>query len=92
VAELGAKTIAEHNLTLARRFAAALDLPEPTSPIVRVEVEKADEAVERLRSAGVACSSRSGSIRFAFHLYNDDEDIDLALEALQPSSVFDAEA
>jgi selenocysteine lyase/cysteine desulfurase len=92
VADLGPKAIGEHNLALAGRFAAELDLPEPASPIVRVQVEKADEAVERLRQAGVACSSRSGSIRFAFHLYNDDEDVDLALEALQPSAVFDAEA
>jgi selenocysteine lyase/cysteine desulfurase len=84
VAGLGAQAIADHNLGLARAFAAALGLPEPASPIVRVQVEDSGAAVERLREAGVACSSRSGSIRFAFHLYNDEEDVELALAALAP--------
>jgi len=92
IAELGAEVIAEHNLGLARSFCAAFGLPEPASPIVRVEVEDADAAVERLRRAGVSCSARSGSIRFAFHLYNEPADVDLALEALSPDQVFDAQS
>lgn len=84
VAELGPGAIAEHNLALARAFAAALELPEPASPILRVQVEDAAAAVERLRQAGVSCSSRSGSIRLAFHLYNDEEDVALAAAALEP--------
>ncbi|HEX5470204.1 MAG TPA: aminotransferase class V-fold PLP-dependent enzyme [Gaiellaceae bacterium] len=92
LAELGADAITKHNLGLARSFAAGLGLPEPAGPIVRVEVEQADEAVERLRQAGVSCSARAGSMRFAFHLYNDEEDVALALEALSPSQVFDAES
>ena len=79
------KTYRAHNLALARSFAGELGLPEPASPIVRVEVEDADGAVERLKRAGVSCSARSGSIRFAFHLYNDEEDVALALEALRPA-------
>jgi selenocysteine lyase/cysteine desulfurase len=90
IAELGPTAIGEHNLALARAFAAGLGLEEPASPIVRVQVEKADEAVQRLRQAGVSCSSRSGSMRFAFHLYNDEDDVGLALEALTPAQVFDA--
>ena len=86
IAELGAETIGKHNLGLAGTFARELGLPEPQSSIVRVQVEGADEAVARLRSAGVSCSARSGSIRFAFHLYNDEEDIALALEALRPAA------
>jgi selenocysteine lyase/cysteine desulfurase len=92
IADLGVDAIAAHDLALARAFAAGLGLSEPASPIVRVEVEGADDAVERLRKAGVSCSSRSGSIRFAFHLYNDEHDVALALEALAPSRVFDAES
>ncbi|MEO8290122.1 MAG: aminotransferase class V-fold PLP-dependent enzyme [Gaiellaceae bacterium] len=92
VADLGIEAIAAHNLALARSFAARLGAPEPESPIVRVQVEDAEAAVERLRLAGVACSARAGSIRFAFHLYNDEADVELALEALAPSQVFDAEA
>jgi selenocysteine lyase/cysteine desulfurase len=92
ISELGADAIAEHNLALARAFAAGLGLPEPASPIVRVDVEGADAAVERLGQAGVSCSCRAGSMRFAFHLYNDAEDVALALEAVAPAKVFDAES
>jgi selenocysteine lyase/cysteine desulfurase len=84
---LGAEAIGEHNLALARSFAAELGLAEPASPILRVPVDDAEAAVERLKRAGVACSARSGSIRFAFHLYNDEEDVALALEALRPAAV-----
>ena len=86
IAGLGPEAIGDHNLALARTFSAELSLPEPASPILRVQVEDADAAVERLKQAGVACSSRSGSIRFAFHLYNDEEDVALALEALRPTA------
>jgi selenocysteine lyase/cysteine desulfurase len=92
IAGLGTDAIGEHNLGLARAFARELKLPEPSSPIVRVQVERADEAVERLKSAGVSCSARSGSIRFAFHLYNDEEDVALALEALHPGAAVRSEA
>jgi selenocysteine lyase/cysteine desulfurase len=84
IARLGLARIGEHNLGLAQSFARELGLPEPQSPILCVGVDDADLAVERLRQAGVACSARSGSIRFAFHLYNDEEDVALALEALRP--------
>jgi selenocysteine lyase/cysteine desulfurase len=92
IAGLGAEAIGEHNLALARSFAAELGLPEPASPILRVPVEDAESAVERLKRAGVACSARSGSIRFAFHLYNDEEDVALALEALRPAAAVRSDA
>lgn len=79
---LGAEQIAEHDLALAARFAGELGLPEPAAPIVRVDVADPEAAVERLRAAGVACSARGGSVRFCFHLYNDQDDVDLALAAL----------
>ena len=85
IAGLSPEAIGAHNLSLARSFARELGLAEPASPIVRVQVENAGDAVERLKNAGVACSARSGSIRFAFHLYNDEEDVALALEALRPA-------
>ena len=86
IAALGPEEIGAHNLSLAGSFAGELGLPEPASPIVRVQVEDAEGAVERLKRAGVSCSARSGSIRFAFHLYNDEEDVALALEALRPAA------
>jgi selenocysteine lyase/cysteine desulfurase len=93
ISELGVERIAEHNLTLAGHFTRELGLPgKPASPIVRVEHEDTDAALERLRSAGVACSVRAGSIRFCFHFYNTGEDVDLALESIPIHGVFDSEA
>jgi selenocysteine lyase/cysteine desulfurase len=79
---LGVERVARHDLALASLFTGELGLPEPPSPIVRLELRDADAAVERLRTAGVSCSARAGSVRFCFHLYNGAEDVDLALEAL----------
>ena len=84
IAEIGVARIAAHDLGLARSFAAELGLPEPAAPIVRMTVQDADGAVERLRAAGIACSARAGSIRLCFHLYNDSTDVELALETLAP--------
>jgi cysteine desulfurase/selenocysteine lyase len=89
ITELGVDRIANHNLTLARLFAGELGMPgEPASPIVRVRLKDADVALERLRSAGVACSVRAGSIRLCFHFYNGADDVDLALEAIPTHGVF----
>ena len=88
IRELGVDRIAEHDLALARRFTDELGLPEPAAPLVRVGVEDADRAVERLRGAGISCSTRAGSVRFCFHFYNQVGDVDLALEALPRDRVF----
>ena len=84
IRDVGVADIAAHDLRLARRFAAELGLPRPDAPIVRLAVEDADAAVDRLERAGVTASARAGAVRLSFHLYNDDEDVDLALEALAP--------
>jgi selenocysteine lyase/cysteine desulfurase len=78
---LGVERIAEHDLALARRFCEGLDIPETGSPIVRVPGTEAD--IERLSAAGIRCAGRAGAVRFAFHLYNDEADVDLALAALR---------
>jgi selenocysteine lyase/cysteine desulfurase len=82
VESLGAETIARHDLGLARRFSAGLGLPAPESAIVQVLRRDAESAAARLDEAGVRCSVRAGSLRFAFHLYNDEDDVDRALDAL----------
>lgn len=79
---LGVDRIAEHDRALAARFCAGLGLPETGSSIVQVERADAETAAGRLRAAGVKCSVRAGALRFAFHLYNDEADVDLALEVL----------
>ena len=83
LAGLGAEEIGAHDLALARTFADGLDLPEPDSPIVQVRVPDAERTLAELEQAGVRCSGRAGALRFSFHLYNTDEDVARALEAMR---------
>jgi selenocysteine lyase/cysteine desulfurase len=91
-AELGIDGIAAHNIGLARALTGALGLPDAPSPIVRLEVDDAERAAERLQKAGVACSVRGGSVRLSFHLYNDEADVELAASALRPISFVESRA
>jgi selenocysteine lyase/cysteine desulfurase len=84
-ASLGVERIAAHNLGLARGLTGSLGLPDAASPIVRLRVDDAERAAERLRDAGIACSVRGGSVRLSFHLYNDETDVELAAAALSSS-------
>jgi selenocysteine lyase/cysteine desulfurase len=79
---LGPERIADHNLALARSLTERLGLPPAESPIVRFHVDDAEGAVVRLREAGIVCSVRGGSVRLSFHLYNDEEDVELAVGTL----------
>ena len=54
---------------------------------MRFRVENADSAVRSLNDAGIACAVRAGSVRLSFHLYNDEEDVGLAVAALGPAGV-----
>ena len=83
VAGLGADAIAEHDLALAKRFCNGLGIPETGSAIVQVERPDAEAVAERLANAGIRCSVRAGALRFAFHLYNDETDVDRALTVLR---------
>jgi selenocysteine lyase/cysteine desulfurase len=87
LASLGNDRIAEHNLSLARSLASSLGLAEPATPIVCFRVEDAAAAAQRLNDAGIACAVRAGSVRLSFHLYNDEEDVALAADALGPAGV-----
>ena len=59
---------------------APVDVP---SAIVSVAHDDPQTAVTRLAEAGVRASARSTGIRFAFHLYNGESDVDRALSAIQ---------
>jgi selenocysteine lyase/cysteine desulfurase len=87
IAKLGVERIAAHNLALARRFARELGVAEPAAPIVRVGVDDAEAALARLGEHGVKASVRADAVRLAFHFYNDEEDVELALAALAPAEV-----
>ena len=78
--ERGPSAVGEHNRALADRLRAGLGLAPSDSAIVSVT---APGASDRLAAAGLRASVRVGSARVAFHLYNDDDDVDLALDALR---------
>jgi selenocysteine lyase/cysteine desulfurase len=77
--EIGVETIHEHNLALANRFRAGLDLPDSDSAIVSAAVP---DATDRLARAGIMAAARAGRLRASFHLYNTEADVDAALDAL----------
>ncbi|HEX6026176.1 MAG TPA: aminotransferase class V-fold PLP-dependent enzyme [Solirubrobacter sp.] len=77
--EIGVETIHEHNLALANRFRAGLDLPDGDSAIVSADIA---DATDRLAQAGILAAARAGRLRASFHLYNTEADVDAALDAL----------
>ena len=73
------EAVRAHSVGLADRLLAELDLPPRGSAIVAVSGEGVEQ---RLTEAGVRCAVRAGKARLAFHLYNDDSDLDRAVDAL----------
>jgi selenocysteine lyase/cysteine desulfurase len=80
--EIGIDAIHEHDLRLANRFRAGLDLPPGDSAIVSAE---RPEAEERLRGTRVMAAARAGLLRTSWHVYNTDDDVDELLELLKGS-------
>lgn len=56
-------------------------IPTPPSAIVTWDDPEGCD-LARLTAAGITASGRAGRARVAFHLFNDDEDVALALRAL----------
>ncbi|MGH3665063.1 MAG: hypothetical protein ACRDU8_03035 [Egibacteraceae bacterium] len=81
VEQVGVAAIHDHDVRLANRFLAGLELPPSNSAIVSVAVD--ESAATRLDAAGVAGTTRDGRLRLAFHLYNTDDDVDAAQAALR---------
>jgi selenocysteine lyase/cysteine desulfurase len=77
--ELRVEAIHAHDLALANRFRAGLGLPHSDSAIVSAEVP---DAHDRLARAGIQAAVRAGSLRASFHVYNTEDDVDAALDAL----------
>lgn len=68
---------------LADAFRAAAGIPQPERPSAIVTWnDPAGEDLARLVAAGLVASGRAGRARVAFHIFNDDEDVALALRAL----------
>jgi selenocysteine lyase/cysteine desulfurase len=79
LAGLDVRQIYAHNVGLADRFLVSLGLPPSGSAIVTVS---RDGAAERLAAARIRTSVRAGRARLSFHLYNQQEDVDNAVDAL----------
>jgi selenocysteine lyase/cysteine desulfurase len=77
--QVGIAAIHDHDVALANRFRAGVGLPPGASPIVSVPAVPGAE--ERLRAAGVMFAGYD-MLRFSFHLYTGEADVDRALEAL----------
>jgi selenocysteine lyase/cysteine desulfurase len=80
----GIERIHHHDVTLANRLRGGLGLEPGDSAIVSLAA--GESAGKRLAGAGVKASVRAGRVRLSCHLYNDEGDIDRALEALTGST------
>lgn len=78
-----------HASRLAQQFSEGVRrlgfAPAPTdvlSPIVTYPHPQAKKVVDQLWSSGIRASARADNIRFAFHIYNTDSDVERVLNAL----------
>jgi selenocysteine lyase/cysteine desulfurase len=81
IADLGVETIHAHDVRIANRLRAGLELPPGDSAIVSVAGLPAD-AAERLAEAGVMAAGRGGALRLSCHLYTTEDDVARALAVL----------
>ncbi len=79
LAGLDRAAVHAHCAGLADALRAGLGMEPAGSAIVSVP---GSDALDRLTRAGVVASPRAGAARLAFHLYNTDDDVQLALDAL----------
>jgi len=84
ILELGVPRIHAHNVTLANRFRAGLELSPANSAIVTVPWPG---ACARLAKAGIRATEWQGRLRVSFHFYNSEEDVERALQALTDRSL-----
>jgi selenocysteine lyase/cysteine desulfurase len=94
VLELGVDRILEHDLALAARLANGLDSLGATVLTPRDDAHRGgivtarypgrdgEEVARRLNEAGVIVSPRFGATRFSLHFFNDESDVDRALDTL----------
>ncbi|WP_104084296.1 aminotransferase class V-fold PLP-dependent enzyme [Cryobacterium sp. Y11] len=72
-----------HNVALGDALCDGLSLPRLGQAIISwPDADGRDLA--RLTAAGLTASGRAGRARVAFHLFNDEDDVALALAALRP--------
>jgi len=82
-ASLDSAAVWKHTTGLATEFRTRMGLPLPERPSAIVTWDDPDGCdLARLTLAGIAASGRSGRARVGFHVFNDAEDVELALHAL----------
>jgi selenocysteine lyase/cysteine desulfurase len=82
-ASLDGRALHEHATGLAAAFRRRLGLARPARESAIVTWSDPDgAALARLTDAGIVASGRAGRARVAFHVFNDEEDVDLAARAL----------
>lgn len=67
---------------LAGRLAAGLGRPEPSGSIVSLRVPDAATPEAALQARGIRCAARGGNVRLAVHVWNTEDEIARAVEAL----------
>jgi selenocysteine lyase/cysteine desulfurase len=77
---VGVAEVMAHDVGLANELRAGLDLEPSNSAIVSVPVAPA--AVDRLRQAGIRFVVMDGRVRLAFHLYNTQDEVAVAVAAI----------
>ncbi|MDQ1083944.1 MULTISPECIES: aminotransferase class V-fold PLP-dependent enzyme [Microbacterium] len=82
-ADADAAELYVHTTALAARFRECLGLAQPARPSAIVTWPDATgEALAQLTAHGITASGRAGRARVAFHVFNDEIDVDRALRAL----------
>ena len=56
------------------------------APLVVVQSVDAPALVARLAARGIVASCRGNGLRVSFHAYNNEDDVDAVVEALQAES------
>jgi selenocysteine lyase/cysteine desulfurase len=76
-------TLAEP-LELAARLARALGQEPTGSSLVCVPIPDPEPVRAALETAGIRAAVRGDAIRFSLHVWNDEADVDRAVEAIKP--------
>lgn len=80
-ASLDMEEVQRHDVGLANAFRERIGLAASDSAIVTWPDDHGHE-LAALGTAGITASGRAGRARVAFHLWNDDDDVELAVRAL----------